>query len=71
MKEEIDLVGGIAYLMDDLTLSSLVPAVCGCAYHEGCYRKVHKKCEGKARTKDIPEYKSPEVCRISRIIPFT
>ena len=34
---------------------------CGYTCHEGCYKKVHKKCEGKSRFKDIPEYQSPDV----------
>ena len=31
-------------------------SVCGYTCHEGCFKKTHKKCEGKNRSKPIPEY---------------
>lgn len=42
--------------------------MCGYTCHEACYKKVHKKCEGKGRFKSIPEYQ-PNVsyCMVGNI----
>ena len=54
---------GILSLYVYLCVVSLC-AVCGYACHEVCYKKIHKKCEGKARSKPIPEY-NPKVCPLT------
>ena len=44
----------------DILVCLCVHVVCGYTCHEDCYKKTHKKCEGKGRSKPIPEY-NPKV----------
>ena len=41
-----------------------VDIVCGYTCHEDCYKKTHKKCEGKGRSKPIPEYNPKVSCSL-------
>jgi hypothetical protein len=49
-----------------LSLYVCVHVVCGYTCHEDCYKKTHKKCEGKGRSKPIPEYNPKVSCYLNR-----